>query len=95
MDKPVYITISEIARHLDIHPNNIASTIQPWKDDPEEPYPEPDAYHVVKDGYLTQLWLPRRLPEWIAWNDRRKILGRQRQGQRGRQSRAPRPQLPG
>jgi len=37
MDKPVYITISEIARHLDIHPNNIASTIQPWKDDPALP----------------------------------------------------------
>jgi len=83
-EPPIYLTLAEIARELGYPVNNIASILKPWKDDPEEPHPGPDAYYTVKDGFNGALWLPGRRTEWQEWNQRRKILGRKRQGGKGR-----------
>lgn len=42
MDKPIHITLSAIARDLDIPLTNIASLIEPWEHHPETPHHQPD-----------------------------------------------------
>lgn len=70
-EPPVYITMSEIARELGYVTSNL-NYILKRRDDSEDPCPAPDAYSKVKGGYLTPLWLDQRLPEWKAWDRRRR-----------------------
>ena len=90
MDKPVYLTLSGIARELGYAPGNMSTVIKPWKNDPEASPPEPDAYSHVKGGYLSPLWLPTRVPEWFQWDTDRRALGRARQAAGGRKGSASR-----
>lgn len=80
-EPPVYLTISEIARELGYNPRNFNVNTHYWQNDPEHPPPTPDAYSIVKGGYQTPLWLPRRLDQWRTWDTQRRTLGRRRQGQ--------------
>lgn len=87
-DKPIYLTLSDIARELGIPPANIARDFDTWHHDPVASCPDPDAYHQRKDGHLSPLYTPARLPDWRDWEHRRRIIGQQRRAASRRNSTA-------
>lgn len=68
---PIFITMSEIARELGYTNNNFSYILKTHHDDPNDPCPAPDAHYKVHGGYLSPLWLPTRIPQWKAWDQRR------------------------
>jgi hypothetical protein len=85
--KPIYMTSSELSRSLGYVPHMVTYFVKHWANDPELPCPAPDAYSLVKDGYVNPLWYAHRVPEWQEWDQKRKVVGRRRQregGQRGK-----------
>lgn len=84
--KPIYMTSSELSRALGYVPHMVTYFLKHWEHDHELPCPAPDAYSLIKDGYVNPLWLTHRVPEWQEWDQQRKPVGRRRQrqgGQRG------------
>jgi hypothetical protein len=82
--KPTYLTSSELSRTLGYVPHMVTYFLNQWANDPDLPCPPPDAYSLVKGGYVNPLWLHSRIPEWKQWNKERKVLGRQRQREAGK-----------